>query len=66
MLTPLTFSHGNEDGHDEEPSNKSPINPLKYIEDKQYTSAIFIIIFWILILKGLYELTLMVLSKHIK
>ena len=64
----LLFAHGNGDGHDEEEprSQFEKILPFMYFEEGDWVTGIFVIIFWIAILKGLFELSLLVLGRVIK
>ena len=71
FVMPIVVAHEEvDDVHKEEPEEKSQtvsdILPFKYLEKGMYLAAVLVIVFWIAILKGIYELTLMVISKAIK
>ncbi len=70
FVMPIVLAYeGVDDVHEEESEEKSQtvsdILPFKYLEKEMYLTAFLIIVFWIAILKGIYELTLMVISKGI-
>lgn len=56
----IGFSH---DGEEESKSSFSPISPLYYFAQGDYFTGFFVIVFWIVILKGLFELSLLLLNK---
>ena len=65
----LNYSHVHEIENEDNNSNiekTSSINPFKYFANGLYTQGTFILILWVLILKGFYELTLLVLARAIK
>ncbi|MEC8339821.1 MAG: hypothetical protein VXZ40_04290 [Nanoarchaeota archaeon] len=64
-LFTLGFSHDGED-HSINQNVGNPISPFTYFAQGDNVTGVFVVIFWCLILKGIFELTLMVLAKHIK
>lgn len=61
------FAHGTEEAHSEEgvdtKSTMDIILPFSYLEEGNYGGAILVVVFWFLLLKGLWELTMLILGR---
>ena len=64
LISLFSFSYAHTS--DKEDSTSSTILPFHYFSEGSYIQGVLILIFWILILKGLYELTMLILAKAIK
>ena len=66
MLTFLSmaYAHDGQDHSEEEIKSYSPMNPFGYFSDGEPIYGVLIIAFWLLIIKGIYELTLLILGRY--
>ena len=62
-LFSISYTHSDGTGEDKVQSQSSTLLPFHYFSEGSITQGILIILFWGLLIKGIYELVIMILGR---